>query len=486
MSTANRFCIGARILAALTILCLVPWMGTSRLIAASEVPALQVVVGKSVRLELSPAQVLEGDPVTLRVTGLRPGAVVTIHIQSVSLDDAGQKEPFYGEATFMADASGTINLATAPPVRGYYQGADIHGLFWSQRPLAANSAGQAAITALHLDDPSSVSAHQAVLTLEEGGTVQDRRVLRFVSNDPDVMRDDVRSDGLIGVFYCKKGARKRPVVVALGGSEGGLSFADWIGPKLASRGFAVFGLNYFSPPSSAVAGVPTTLKQIPVELLEKARGWLKARPEVDIERFGVVGYSKGGEFTLVLASSYDWINAAVAYSPSDFVWQGIQYGGGTTNSSWSRAGRDLPFVPTTGTREAIAKGRQSGSKIYLAPIAKANLEAASPERLSAAAIPVERSHAALLLFGGGDDQLWDCGASVERAAARLKRAAYPYRYATVLYPGAGHDLAGTGWRPTTTDNTDPIQDGGTPEADAHAQAESWTKMLDFLNRELHP
>ena len=157
----------------------------------------------------------------------------------------------------MADASGTINLATAPPVRGYYQGADIHGLFWSQSPLAANS-GQAAITALHLDDPSSVCAHQAVLTLEEGGTVQDRRVLTFVSNDPDVMRDDVRSDGLIGVFYSKRSARKRPVVVALGGSEGGLSFADWIGPKLASRGFAVFGLNYFSPPSSAVAGVSTS------------------------------------------------------------------------------------------------------------------------------------------------------------------------------------------------------------------------------------
>lgn len=54
---------------------------------------------------------------------------------------------------------------------------------------------------------------------------------------------------------------------------------------------------------------------------------------------------------------------------------------------------------------------------------RANLEAASPEMLSAAAIPVERSHAALLLLGGGDDQLWDCGASVERAAARLKRAA---------------------------------------------------------------
>jgi dienelactone hydrolase len=105
--------------------------------------------------------------------------------------------------------------------------------------------------------------------------------------------------------------------------------------------------------------------------------------------------------------------------------------------------------------------------------------------LAAATIPAERSRAALLLIGGGDDQLGDSGACVMRLAARLKRAAYTHPYETLIYPAAGHVLLGTGWRPTTTDNTDVFQDGGTPEADAHAQAESWTKMLAFLGRQLH-
>jgi hypothetical protein len=73
-----------------------------------------------------------------------------------------------------------------------------------------------------------------------------------------------------------------------------------------------------------------------------------------------------------------------------------------------------------------------------------------------------------------------------RLAARLKRAAYRYPFVALTYPAAGHVLVGTGWRPTTLDNTDFIQDGGTPEADAQAQAEAWTKTLTFLRRQLAP
>ncbi len=277
------------------------------------------------------------------------------------------------------------------------------------------------------------------------------------------------------------------MIVALGGSEGGLDFADWIGPKLASRGFAVLGLAYFAPRGSAIAGVSTSLNRIPVELIEKARAWLRARPEADVDRFGLVGRSKGGEFTLVLASTYEWITAAVAYFPADYVWQGFQYGGGgDMGSSWTREGRDLAFLPLTGTRAEIERGRQPGGKTYLARVARTNIAAASPEALAAATIKVEHSHAALMLIGGGDDQLWDSGASVERLAARLKSAAYSHPYETLVYPAAGHDVVGTGWRPTSTEDADPIQAGGTPHADAHAQADSWTRMLRFLERELRP
>ena len=44
---------------------------------------------------------------------------------------------------------------------------------------------------------------------------------------------------------------------------------------------------------------------------------------------------------------------------------------------------------------------------------------------------------------------------------------------------------GTGWRPTTTHNVGVFNDGGTPETDARAQAESWVRMIAFLMRELN-
>jgi dienelactone hydrolase len=115
---------------------------------------------------------------------------------------------------------------------------------------------------------------------------------------------------------------------------------------------------------------------------------------------------------------------------------------------------------------------------------RANLRAAPPELEAAAAIPVERSRASLLLIGGSADLLADSGANVERLLSRLRSTAYSHPYTGLIYPGAGHVLIGTGWRPTTTDNDYPIQNGGTPQADARAQGESWPRVLAFLRREL--
>ena len=114
------------------------------------------------------------------------------------------------------------------------------------------------------------------------------------------------------------------------------------------------------------------------------------------------------------------------------------------------------------------------------------MRSASPKLIAAATIPVERSHAAFLLVGGGDDQTGASGESVARVARRLKRHGYARTVEALIYPGAGHLIVDTGWRPTTTHNSGPSQDGGNAEADAHAQADSWTRMLDFLARTLHP
>jgi dienelactone hydrolase len=436
------------------------------------------------RLYVQPAQALEGDVVSVVAAGLSPGTLVTLHVQSLAGDE---KRAFYGEADFKADKNGRVDLATATAIRGYYHGIDARGLFWSQRLVG--DADRARIAALHLDDPMTVPAGQQILTLERRGVVLDREVLTLRTGDSDILREEVHCGDWLGVYYHRPRAVQLPAVVILGGAEGGRTFADLLGPALASRGFAAFGLVYFSPASDAIPGVPTALNRIPVEQLEKARAWLAARPEVAISRLGIVGASKGGEFALELASIYEWVNAAVAYVPSDIVWQGFGYGvsEATMGSSWTRHGEDIPFLRQTGQRDEIIRGRQPGAApIELARISRANISAASSEELAAASIPIERSHAALLLVGGGDDRTGDSGASVERAGNRLKRESYRFPYQALIYPHAGHGIVGTGWRPTTTHNTGIFNDGGTPQADAEAQADSWIKALEFLRSELRP
>src|SRR5690348_8238814 len=254
----------ASIVVAAALLCAIP--SAAGAAAGSDAAAGLSRAGIHARLVVSPSRVPAGDPVGVKVTGLHPGDLATIHVQSVARDDSGRVQRLHGQATYMADSSGSFDLAASAPVAGCYEGVDARGLFWSQRALATDPAGRGAVAALHLEDTSSVVGHEW-LTLEVAGAVRDRKLVTSVPADSGLVREAVRSDGLVGVFYHLKGARHRPVVVALSGSEGGLDVADWIGPKLASRGFVVFGLAYFSPPGSAMDGVPTALVRIPVELL---------------------------------------------------------------------------------------------------------------------------------------------------------------------------------------------------------------------------
>jgi dienelactone hydrolase len=433
------------------------------------------------RLQVTPDRVMEGDPVSIRIVDAAPGSRVTVHAQSAVDAGSGRIIGFHGYATYRVNVTGVVDLSTAGPIAGTYSGADVRGLFWSQQRVVPEVAPLPAVLA----GGPAAGADQVVLTLQADDRVEDRKTLTFVSSSAAVRREDVRAPGLVGAFYSETGARGRPVIVILHGSEGGFDFADWFGPMLAARGYAVFGLVYYSPHVRPIAGVPQALNGIPVEALERARTWLAARPEADVERFGLLGASKGGELALLLASRYAWVDAVAAFTPSAWVTQGFSFGNGEVGmgSSWSSGGRDLPFIPEAGLRDAVHGYTIAGGEVRTAQVRRANLAAASAATRAAASIQIERSRAALFL-AGGDDQTGASGMSVEVVAERLRRAHYRRPFETHVYPQAGHLIVGTGWRPTTTHNNGPSQDGGTPEADARAQADGWAGMISFFDREL--
>lgn len=420
-----------------------------------------------------PGPILAGDPLRIVFEGAAPNAQVEIVAERI-VDDAPRKTLYRASGHYRAGRDGKLDLDKVAPASGSYAGADGRGLFWSMTPAAEPAATVPA--------PGEV-----LLTARIGGKAVAQTRVAFVNTLPAVTTEPV--DAFPGaVFATLPGGARRPVIIVLGGSEGGSAASRLLAPNLAARGFAVLGLPYYSPApwnggARELPALPASFVDIPVERLEQARAWLSRRAGVDSKRIGVLGYSKGAEFALIAASKMDWIGAVAAIVPSDVVWQGW---GPDVNppdsrrSSFSYRGKSLPFVPNLEFVEEMA-GFQSGAAVrYRRPQDKGR--AAFPAAAVAARIRVEDFKGPLLVAGGIDDQMWASGMMAQNIAERRAEAGRPT--VTLIYPDAGHVLNGSGWSPTTQYNVGAFKTGGTAQANAQAQADVWRQTLAFFQRTL--
>ena len=71
-------------------------------------------------------------------------------------------------------------------------------------------------------------------------------------------------------------------------------------------------------------GLPKHLERIPLECLVEAKDYLRQHPQVDSERIGIYGRSKGAELVLAEESIFNDIQCLVLNSPSDVVYEGIK------------------------------------------------------------------------------------------------------------------------------------------------------------------
>lgn len=424
-------------------------------------------------IDFTPATALADEEVHLRVVGLQAGQEIAI---TAELHDEDERL-WQAQANFQADADGVVDLATQSPIAGSYEGVDSMGLLWSMSvPEVEPHSVRYSKKSL---DPVTITIQVASGGQQVASAALQRRYLA-----PEVERTEVRANGLAGTFFKPLHGGPRhggphPGIVIFGGSGGGLSETN--AALLASRGYATLVLAYF-----AYEDLPESLLNIPLEYFATAFTWLHAQPDVQADRLGVMGASRGGELALLLAATFPQVKAVVARAPSNVVWEGFGKGVPTGAPAWSHEGVSLPVIQENLSDDLIA------AIVNRKPIATTPLyypALADEAAVEATAIPVEQSHAALLLISGQNDQMWPSSVMADMVMARLDKHNYQYPYQHLCYPNAGHQIslpyqpkpAMSGHHSLTGEW---YEYGGTPSGNAFAAADSWRKMLGFLEEHL--
>lgn len=311
----------------------------------------------------------------------------------------------------------------------------------------------------------------ALVVVGAGGAtwmiVQPPKPARIADAGPTGQR--VADNGIFANYFPAAGSAPSPAILLLGGSEGGLG-KDMraLALLLQAQGYSTLQLAYHNAP-----GKSAKLKNIPLEDFYKGLDWLKQQPGVDPGRIGIIGYSKGAEAGLVVATRYPGVRAAVLGMPSSVVWDGMSgenYMFGSFNSSWSEKGEPLPHL--------AYKGRPGADGLM--PVFVNGLKEldANP----AAVIPVEKFQGKLMLVCGGAEKLWPSCPMTDQIVARAAKTAAPAPI-VLRYKDAGHGVMGAPFTDAKTPRSW-TQLGGSEAGNAAARADSWAKISAFLRSEL--
>lgn len=421
------------------------------------------------RIDIVPDKALVDEQVTVRFSGLERNQAITLRARMRD----GLERRWEAHATFKTDDHGVIDVSSQAPLSGSYDGVDPMGLFWS---MTLNDAEK---------EPSRF-ARQGLTPLEVSflAEVDGRRVasasLKRLHVAPGVTRTPVRENGLVGTFFEPPASAPRPGVIVMGGSGGGLN--EDSAALLASHGYAAMALAYFN-----CEHLPANLYNIPLEYFATAIRWMQAQTGVIGDKLAVMGWSRGGELSLVLGATYPEIKVVVAYVPSAVVHGGIgSDASAKPKPAWIYRGEPLPFLRRKETVEDFRK-QFVGKPIPLTPLFLKGLE--DQAAVEEATIPVEKVNGPVLLISGQDDQMWPSSKFSEMVVERLAKHKHPYPYRHLAYAGAGH-LIKYPYVPTTVAHArHPVRGeiyafGGNPKDNAFANSDSWPQVLEFLGESL--
>jgi pimeloyl-ACP methyl ester carboxylesterase len=244
----------------------------------------------------------------------------------------------------------------------------------------------------------------------------------YVVNSFDTTTLPARYAQVDAKLYATPGAA-RPLLVGLGGAEGGNSWTRdyWKAQRerFQAQGYAFLAIGYFGTPTT-----PERLDRIALEGVMAAISEAQADPRVGGDCTILLGGSKGAELALTLAAHHPQINAVIALAPADTVFPA--HTDAMTTSSWALNGEQLVFAPMPwlATLDLLSGNIGAVMERILAQ-----------DEAIAAAIAVEQIAGPILLVAADRDEMWPALRMAERIQQRLKRAGFAHPHELVSVAG---------------------------------------------------
>jgi dienelactone hydrolase len=218
------------------------------------------------------------------------------------------------------------------------------------------------------------------------------------------------------VLYLGEG-RKQPLIVGLGGSEGGNAWTSDYWKKtrdqFISKGYAFLAIGYFR-----AKGAPAVLEKIAIEDVYNAIRLAAGQKGVNGKRIAIIGGSRGADLALLLGSYYPDINCVVSIVGSNAVFPSntIHF----SSSCWTYQQAQLPFLPVNDAAVPF--------------LMKRNLRGAFEEMLkdstalAKAVIPVEKIRGPILFLSATKDEVCPSTPMAEAMMERLSQSKFKYPY----------------------------------------------------------
>ena len=445
-------------------------------------------------LTATPADALIDVPRRIEVRGAAPGAHVTLTARTARAGGV----VWHAQATFVADADGTVDVSRDAPVSGSYRGVSAMGLIWSQvpedgksrdvfpqpvmAPLVTTIVAQAGAGASAASSSQHAAIAASAATASPSVSVSPVSSVSFVQRlaAEGITRHDVREDGLIGTLYLPPGDGPHPAVMILNGSGGGIN--EPRAALYASHGYAAFALGYFKGP-----GLPDYISNTPLEYFAKGMDWLrrKVRPAHDF--VALSGQSRGGELVLLLGATFpEAVSAVIGYVPSALIHSAqnaCDPAIGREGPTWLLDGKPLPHI-WENNRTASWAPFDEGPPPHRH--AKAMLTALDDaDAVERARIPVEKICGPVMLLSAEDDGSWPSSRYSRMVTERLAAHSHPHAVEHLDFERAGHAIVFPYVPTTQLVYAHPVSGkistgGGEPDANALADERSWAAVQTFL------